>query len=315
MLFTREEVEKITNIVDLHTTVLIAQTLGKECLSIEDVALLQRNNVKIDLFLTKFPPYKQAWLFGRLTALLSEKQSKTITSSDFQKYLEKQQYIPATPLEREEYEISQRKTYEHIKGLGSRISTSIAQEISQQEMDRVLLSRQQKELAIKEKISEGILNRESIKKITSNIGNKLGEWNRDWSRIVETECQEINQLGRAQTIAKEHGINSRVYKQVFPGACKYCISLYMTNGIGSQPKIFTLAELINNGSNVGRKQKDWKAVLSYVHPFCRCELKYVPEGWIWNEEKKQFTPSKTFERKVERKSKIHITVGDKVFDV
>lgn len=315
MLFTKDEIQALTNIVDVHIVTLIAQMMGRECLTVEDLELLKIAGIKIDQLLINLPPYKQAWLFGRLTALLSDKQAKTITSNDFQKYLKEGQFGHITHIEKEEYSIAQKATYEHIKGLGSKMTNALVQDISQQEMDRILLVRKEREGVLKEEIAEGILNRDSIKKITSNVGNRMGTWNKDWSRIVETECQGINQLGRAQVIADQHGIETRVFKQVFPGACKHCIALYLTGGIGSQPKIFTLSQLIQNGSNVGRKQKDWKAVIGYVHPYCRCELKHIPKDWIWNGEEHRFTPPGMKERKVERRSKIHVTVGDKKFDV
>lgn len=48
---------------------------------------------------------------------------------------------------------------------------------------------------------------------------------------------------------------------------------------------------------------------------CRCDLRYIPEGYVWDEESQSFVPPKNYERKVERKSKVKITVGDKVFEV
>ena len=99
------------------------------------------------------------------------------------------------------------------------------------------------------------------------------------------------------------------------GACRHCIRLYLTQGMGSQPKIYTLKQFLENGSNIGRKVDDWKAVLESTHPWCRCNLQYVPEGTIWNEEKKMFVYPEKYERKIERKSKVIITVGTKRFEV
>ena len=102
---------------------------------------------------------------------------------------------------------------------------------------------------------------------------------------------------------------------IWTGNCKHCIKFYTTQGIGSQPRIFKLNELIDNGSNIGRKQVDWTPTLPGTHPFCRCELHYIPEGYVWDEETKQFQPPKEHKRRVERKSKVKIQVGDKTFEV
>lgn len=49
---------------------------------------------------------------------------------------------------------------------------------------------------------------------------------------------------------------------------------------------------------------------------CRCDLKEVPKGMVWNDETHSFEPPKEpYKRQVERKSKVKIYVGDKLFEV
>jgi hypothetical protein len=45
------------------------------------------------------------------------------------------------------------------------------------------------------------------------------------------------------------------------------------------------------------------------------ELRIVPKGYIWDNIKKRFALPKEWERKVDRKSKIKITIGVKTFYV
>lgn len=104
-------------------------------------------------------------------------------------------------------------------------------------------------------------------------------------------------------------------KCIWVGNCKYCIKAYTTQGIGSKPRIFKLIDLIANGDNIGVKAKDWKPVLGPQHPWCRCNLRYIPKGYVWDEELQTFVPPKDFERKVQRRSKVKIYVGDKEFTV
>lgn len=117
-------------------------------------------------------------------------------------------------------------------------------------------------------------------------------------------------------IMKEHGIHAKVYKQTMQQACRYCLNAYTTNGYGSKPVIFDLSELIANGTNIGRKSKDWKPVLTNIHPFCRCNLRYIPDGYEWDDKTQSFEPKKVEDKdRVERKSKVKITVGTKHFEV
>ena len=77
-----------------------------------------------------------------------------------------------------------------------------------------------------------------------------------------------------------------------------------------------MSELIANGTNIGRKSKDWKPVLTNIHPFCRCLLRYVSDGYEWDDKTQSFEPKKVEDKdRVQRKSKVKITVGTKYFEV
>ena len=121
------------------------------------------------------------------------------------------------------------------------------------------------------------------------------------------------QEGRASGIEKHTGKDALVYKDVFPGACRHCIRLYLTDGIGSEPIIFKLSQLRENGTNIGRKAADWKATVGSVHPYCRCQLNEYDNRYDWNPETHSFSTLKSRQSKIERKSKIKVTIGNKEF--
>lgn len=310
-MFTPTEIQSILSVVDYHNSFLIISMLGKDVLDDWDRFVLKQNGIDIDQIEEQFPPtYFQSLMWGRLSSLLQEKDAKEITYSDFEKYVKRGQYIPLSDREQREYEIARQKTYGHLKGLGTKlrndVSTILINEIEQ--------TRQDYEKIIKDEIERGVVERKTVTSIISEIGHKTEVWNHDWGRIVETECNNIFQIGRAQTIAKEKGEDSLVFKDVYSGACRFCIKLFLTAGIGSQPRLFKLSELAANGDNIGLKVNDWKPVLSSVHPHCRCHLRYLPKGYEWNDEEGKFTPSEKKEDlpRIERRSKVKVTIGDKV---
>lgn len=104
----------------------------------------------------------------------------------------------------------------------------------------------------------------------------------------------------------------RAGKCVWTGNCRHCIKLYLTNGIGSQPIVFKLADLQANGDNIGLKVADWKATVGSIHPWCRCTLQYLPKGFVWNEEKERFTVQKYSDNKYGERGTIKIMIGDEV---
>lgn len=315
MLFNENDIRRILGVVDLETAKLVAKVLGRDFLSKEDMALLHRHGVNLVKLIPKFPPHLQAFLFGRVSAALGVQPTRLITYSEFLKFLPKMgEFMPNTT-EMAFYTVAAKKTYEHIRGLGDRIKGQLKSYISAEELSYL----QEKQLAathekIRQEILEGTFEKRSCSKIASRLSETMSEWTRDWTRIVETESQDVFNLGRAQ-IMMQDGQNPLVYFDVFPGACKHCIQLYLTNGIGSQPRLFRLSELMANGNNYGLKSRDWKPTIHPVHPMCRCELRSLPEGYEWDEERGIFAPPKEYKRKVERKSKVKITFGDRTYVV
>lgn len=317
MLFTPEEIQQLFFIVDYRIARVIADVLGKDYLSPDDIDVLKRFDFDLKTEILKIPPYWQAFIFGRLAAILSPAQLSSLDFNDLKQYVEKEQYPALTTREKAEYNASAMRSYSYIKGMGNKIKDSLSSTISEEEMKIAVAEREREvETAIREELTEGVLKRKSVQSIVSSLGHRLDEWNRDWGRIVATEMENIFQIGIAQTIMKEHGIHAKVYKEVFPGACRMCLNAYTTAGAGSKPVIFDLSELIANGTNIGRKSKDWKPVLTNIHPFCRCMLRHVPDGYEWDDKTQSFEPKKADESKrVQRKSKVKITVGTKYFEV
>jgi len=300
MIFSKVQVEKLLNIIDFQTSLFVITQMGGDVLSTYDKYILNKFGFDINIITKKYPPYLQSFLFGRLTGWLSNNQASQIAYSDFTKYLNSGQYFPLTKKEKTMYDIATNRSYTHIKNLGTKRKDELTKQISEEDVRR--------------EISTAISDRASIQNIISNWGNKTGNWQRDYGRIAETEMNSIFQLGRSLQIEEKYGENQLVFKDVYPGACRHCIRLYLTGGIGSEPRLFKLNELIANGTNIGRKVADWKPVLESVHPFCRCNLNYKPEGTLWDKEKKMFIYPEKYERKIERKSKVIIKVGDKKFE-
>lgn len=273
-MFSGIEIEDIVKLINYHYSMMISTSIGIESLSPEEVYLLQSFGVNIDELRQAYPPYIQMFLLGRLTSILGDAQARQLTNKDFKKYIERGQFVPLSERERAEYTISRQMTYSYLKGLANKVTDDT----------RNKLLEQNKMQLIQQIISQGVKDRKSIQSIVSDLGHKTGEWDRDWKRIVVTEMNNIFQQGRAALIQDKYGIETLVYKNVFPLACRHCIKLYLTNGLGSQPRLFRLVDLINNGSNIGRKVDEWRPTLSSTHPYCFSNPRtpiYTSKGWVF----------------------------------
>ena len=92
MLFTPEEIQQLFFIVDYRIARVIADVLGKDYLSPDDIDVLKRFDFDLKTEILKIPPYWQAFIFGRLAAILSPAQLSSLNFDDLRQYVEKEQY-------------------------------------------------------------------------------------------------------------------------------------------------------------------------------------------------------------------------------
>ena len=92
MLFTEDEIKKILTNIDLAVVKMVAQVLGKDYLTTEDLALLKKKGVDLVKLIPKFPSHYQAFLFGRVSAAVGTKATAQMThEEELEKELEKAQ--------------------------------------------------------------------------------------------------------------------------------------------------------------------------------------------------------------------------------
>lgn len=266
MIFNNEQIQEILSLVDFRFADLVWKIFGPSHLTSQDKENLKKHGIDPGSLVKKIPPYWANWMFGLLSGKLSDYQTKQISYKDLLDYLARRQYETPSKREIEEYEMACNRTYGYLKGLGDKMKKDISSYIS----DSELRMRIEQERTIKEGVKRGIIERDTTKLIAAKISNQLNDWSRDWNRIVETEYQGVFNMGRVQSYMREgDGPNTLIYFDVYPAACRHCIRLYLTAGIGSEPKLFTAEELIGNGTNIGRRVADWKpTIITAVHPFC-----------------------------------------------
>lgn len=309
MIFTDTQIQELLSILEYQSAYLVATNMGTDMLTSEEITILSNFDTSVQELYQKFPPSTKAFMFGRLTELLGDVNSKAINYTEFKEHLSRGQYMPLSRREKSELNLVRKMSCTHIRGLGTRIKQTVEGIIFEED----LKLHSEYEKVLKKEMSEAVVNKKALTSIISEIGHKTEDWNKDWGRIVDTEMNNIFQSGRSQSIIEREGEDAEVYKLPQDDACRHCIRLYLTNGVGSQPKIFKMKDMIAFGTNVGRKVADWKPVVGSVHSHCRCILINIPKGQKWNQDKGVFEYPKEIEHKVKRKSKIKVEIGDKKF--
>lgn len=137
---------------------------------------------------------------------------------------------------------------------------------------------------VRDETAGAIERREGWQRLASNLAHSTDDWERDMRRVAATELVHAHQEGFANTLIKREGTDVLVYRQPDAAACRHCTRLYLTSGPGSTPKIFRLQELLDNGTNVGKKANGWDPVVGATHPWCGCTLHHVPPGFRFEDE-------------------------------
>lgn len=291
--FTQKQIEELLEIIDVHILKFVGTNINKEYLTAKDFKLLKKYGINV-MTQTKLT-VEQAFKFGILSQALGTSKVNSMDYLTFKKSVMNKTFLPLDYREVVALQNLEFQAYNEIKGLGN----TIKKDFSRILIDTDKVQREKYEAIIKDTARQTLLDRGGVKQMSSDLGHKTGDWARDFNRISDYILHEAHDHGRAMGIERHDGKDALVFKRVFDEACKSCVSLYLSAGVGSEPKIFKLSELRANGTNVGRKVADWKPVIGATHPYCRCNLEYVPKSSVWNPTEKKFKIEARDERAAE----------------
>jgi hypothetical protein len=282
MLLNPNQIEELLKIIDKNQLTAISVNLGPDFLSASDQELLMNSGVDYE-YLPEGDPIFSQFNYGLLSEALGQTAFEKLTYEQLKEYIRLGQYIPLTFSEQAAIQTIKRQTLNDLKTLDGKIFKDVNQ---------ILINNTLKEQQefIKQEIATGLEYQKTVANIAHTISEKTGDWSRDFERIVAYNSHQAIEEGKAAMIQRNaEGEEALVYKLVFNGACNHCITLYLTNGAGSEPRIFKLSELKKNGTNIGRKTKEWKATIGPIHPYCRCSLHNWREGMMWDQKLQIFT--------------------------
>lgn len=280
---TPQQIEEVLKIVDRYTLTFIAQSVGTSVLSKDDKKVLK--DAGIDLSKLKFHDSEvvQAFKFGLLSDAIGHSASKQMTYKQFKESLKSGTFIPLNKTETAMVQSLQYNTYSHVNKMGGNIKNDIRTGIV--EVDRNGMARAG--VVVRDAVKEAVEKRRSVSEVVSILGKKTEQWNRDLLKIAEYNMHEAFNRGRLSSMERTGA--KKIYFDVYPGACKHCIGAYLTGGFGSEPKVFSIAEIKANGTNIGKKAKDWLPTLGPVHPYCRCTVNEADEDYVWDPETRDFS--------------------------
>lgn len=280
-MLTPDQANVLLELIQRQVLFFAGSTLGPGILSDQERELLIKHGVDPDKI---YDPTKDTvnlnFHLGMLSNILGQAQTQSLTYEQLYRYIQSGQHIPLNKRERATIDSIKMQSMSDIRANAGKIFQDVNNVVGNQ----LLTARANQEEYLREQIMEGTGNRLSRKQIVRNIGRLTGDWHRNFSKSVQYISHTALNEGRAAMIHRRHGDNEkgRVYFQVQVDACDHCIKAYLTAGSKSEPKIFSIKLLEANGTNIGRKAKEWLPTIGALHVNCRCLLTEYIEGQVWN---------------------------------
>ena len=292
MIFNQQQIQDLLSILQRYQLTFIAQQLGVDYLTVNDKAILLAAGIDVDKFKNKKGIIEYAFLFGMLADAIGDKRAKNMSFSDFKKFVASKNFIPLTETEEFALEQLKNRAYTDITNLGARMRTGVSNAVIRNNQQQAKFVAD----VIKKKAIKAVELRSGARALAADLARTTKDWEVDWLRIAYYLTHEAFNMGRAQEIIKEHGYDAEVYFDVYEGACERCRELYLVDpeNPDSEPKIFKLEEIIQNGNNIGRKKEDWLPTIAPTHPYCRCTINYKEKNMDWDAELRAFTKPKKY---------------------
>lgn len=289
MNLTEEQLHELLAIIDRHHNAFIANYLSPAVLPPATLDALAAAGI-VD---PQVQGLRDAFLFGMLGANLPQGGGPTVSYAQLADRLARNPF-PLSDAEQHAISAAQMSAGQYISGLGAKVKAQITERVTRRpspaeqdeqptEMETDAGLAERDAAAYKQVIAEGTANRKQLGSIATDLGHATGDWTRDLERVAATEMSAALQQGTAAVAQKQFGDDARVAKIARPACCDQCEKLY--NDSSGRPIIFSLSDLQNNGTNVGRKARDWRPVCGPTHPNCLCVLTVVPNGFQFGKDR------------------------------
>lgn len=271
MIISKEKIKKIKEIIENGYKSLSISVLGKKIFSESEIQKLKNKGFDISNETSLLELiYNHNYL-----NIVDKTTPKTIGEMKKQQSVAKN--LPKGTVNKYAIEHAEENTGQLFEKLSSKIATNIEGIIREGNNNLKISALQNKE------ISES-LKEKTIGEIKTQLRDISQQSGRDFRRIAVTETSNLIGTASADRIAQKNTDKNldevysyRVIVQDH-STCLWCRRFYLDSD--GTPKVYRLSTLLANGSNYGKKNSDWKPVVTATHPNERCsQVIEMPPGY------------------------------------
>jgi len=279
--------EKISKLIADHHLAFAVEVLGPDAIPRAELQRLQREGIlkqhEVEHAQVAIPA---AHMLGKQAA--SNAQLARMPPEQFW------QFIEHAPPQFSKHDLDAMNAAKAVVGrLIVNLGVGLLNEFESASHEEAAKLRQEALGVVQHEVALGIARRSAKEKIQRRLRDKLGESERNWALVVQTELHNAQEYGKALGLGAD-GRDPIVYKRPRPDACRFCKLLYLVDGV--RPRLFRLSVLVKNGTNYGKRARrpsfrgagatEWKATVGCVHPGCQCEMHQMPEGMTFDKQGK-----------------------------
>jgi hypothetical protein len=268
-LLTSTQKDRVMELIELHHGALVVELLGKGAVSKSLLGRIRRAG------LYRKPRHniiRRAFQFGQQSVI--DSRVLRLSDDEFALYLDRKGiFLDAGA--KEAVHLLRRSLAENVRTLVTTMTSKVGQSFLKADkfLQRQLAQRQRRALFYE------IERRKALASIAKDMSEIAGQQLGNASRTIITETNNAYQEGRAgEILRKAGGGDPECFKRPRHDACDDCKAAYLEEG-GVIPRVFKMSALIENGSNIGKSKHDRQPVIDSFHPYCACELQWLPPGF------------------------------------
>jgi len=180
------------------------------------------------------------------------------------------------------YQSAQYRAGQYARGLGDTLADELGNVVLETWDEEEIVTeadaelRQERLEQIREATTEAIERHDDPERLAVDLMRRTDDWEHNWERIARTELQGAYNEGRIMGAIEAYGSAAQIARVTETNACRYCLALLRDEK--GNPRVFTIQELLANGTNVGKPRSSWSASTWPIHPNCRCDTVVVPPG-------------------------------------